>query len=110
MHQLETPYPGRSALAIRQDDRLLAAAGWDGFARLYSAKNGAPLAALDFHRDGLFAIAFAPLKLDLGGGGGARDEDDSSDDEDDMIAGGKALLATGGKEGKISLWNPYPPS
>ncbi|GAA6058717.1 hypothetical protein JCM10212_003405 [Sporobolomyces blumeae] len=56
-----TPSPGKSTLALRNDDKLVATAGWDGEVRLYSAKTLQPLAVLSHHRQAVQAVAFAPV-------------------------------------------------
>lgn len=112
MDRFETPAPGRAAIDIRSDGRLFGVAGWDGEyvlpsrwlaasdkrrrARLYSAKSGAPLAVLSYHRSSLHALAFGPLVEST--------EEDEEEDE------GRAWMAAGGKDETISLWKVYPPS
>ncbi|GAA5985103.1 hypothetical protein JCM10908_002524 [Rhodotorula pacifica] len=120
MHMEATPSPGKSGVAIREDGKLLATAGWDGELRLYSAKTLAPLAVLSLHRLSLQAIAFAPTTLTSSYALGGTLYDSSEEEEDsDKEAGNTAAdsrkggrlrmwLATGGQESKISLWEPYP--
>lgn len=118
MDRFETPAPGRAAIDIRDDGKLVGVAGWDGEyvpsfsplagsdelrrARLYSAKSGAPLAVLSYHRSSLHALAFGPL---LSEGEGGLEEDSDEEEEE-----GRAWMATGGKDERISLWEVYPPS
>ncbi|KAM0755087.1 WD40 repeat-like protein [Meredithblackwellia eburnea MCA 4105] len=101
---LETVAPGRSIIEIREDEKIIAVAGWDGEVRVYSARTGAPLAVLSYHRMSLHALAFAPV---LGHQGIlVEDESDSEDDEDEKP---RAWLAAGGKDTRITLWEVYPP-
>ncbi|KAI5479676.1 WD repeat protein [Pseudohyphozyma bogoriensis] len=114
LQQFATYSPGRSGLDVRDDGKLVAVAGWDAEARLYSAKSGAPLGVLSYHRSSLHAIAFAPVppprKTD-------EDEESLEDDEDEddeaseqnALGQRRAWLATGGKDNRITLWEPYPP-
>lgn len=56
-----------------------------------------PLATLDAHREATLGCAFsAPLRF-LGAPDAARCEDDAS----------RVLLACGGKDGRVSLWDIY---
>ncbi|BGP34618.1 Astra associated protein 1 Asa1 [Rhodotorula toruloides] len=107
IHAEPTDSPGKSAVAVRSDGKLLATAGWDGDLRLYSAKSLQPLAVLSHHRSSLQALDFAPLEPDE-----ASSSIDSNDDSDSEAEGGvaKAWVATGGQEAKVSLWEAYPPS
>lgn len=137
IHVEPTVSPGKSAVAVRSDGKLLATAGWDGECvhlalfvllisvlltllicarprrlRLYSAKSLQPLAVLSHHRSSLQALDFAPLEPDKDG---CRvDSNDDSDSEDDRgrAEGGraKAWVAAGGQEAKVSLWEVYPPT
>ncbi|GAA5862385.1 hypothetical protein JCM3774_002499 [Rhodotorula dairenensis] len=111
MHVEPTPSPGKSGVAIRDDGKLLATAGWDGELRLYSAKTLAPLAVLSLHRLSLQAVAFAPIPrtaTDRDSIEGTESDDDEQE-EGSAAARRRLWLATGGQEFKISLWEPYPP-
>ncbi|GAA5936391.1 hypothetical protein JCM1841_002926 [Sporobolomyces salmonicolor] len=130
IHVEATPSPGKAAVAVRSDGRILGTAGWDGEARLYSAKTLKPLAVLSQHRQSLQALDFAPLsptprarRAHFSSSAGASDEgesdsDSSSSSEEDeraraggRAAGrrGRAWIATAGQDTKISLWEVYPP-
>ncbi|ORY77635.1 WD40-repeat-containing domain protein [Leucosporidium creatinivorum] len=118
LKQTPTEYPGRSALAVRDDGKLLAVAGWDGETRLYSTKSSHPLAVLSYHRTSLHALAFAPCAFPLPPPSSpsnlaepSNDSDSDSDDDDEAPRWSKARpwLAVGGKDEKISLWEMYPP-
>ncbi|KAF9911757.1 ASTRA complex subunit [Linnemannia zychae] len=47
---------------IRNDQKVIALAGWDGRIRLFSAKTLKPLAVLKYHREGLYCLGFANIK------------------------------------------------
>ncbi|XP_053725566.1 guanine nucleotide-binding protein subunit beta-like protein 1 isoform X1 [Synchiropus splendidus] len=76
--------PGVSQLAIRDDGKLLASAGWDHRVRVFGWKKLRPLAVLQYHRDMVQSVAFS----------------DHSDPR-------KRLLAAGSKDQRISLWSIY---
>ncbi|KAK4046597.1 Astra associated protein 1 Asa1 [Microbotryomycetes sp. JL201] len=110
-NKLETPYPGRSSLSVRDDGRLLAVTGWDGELRLYSGKTGKPLAVLSYHRSSLQASAFSPLPSNSTVTQTQRQQHsdlDKLDDSEDDMSNSRAWLAVGGKDERISLWEPYP--
>ncbi|GEM12313.1 WD-40 repeat-containing protein [Rhodotorula toruloides] len=106
IHIEPTDAPGKSAVAVRSDGKLLATAGWDGELRLYSVKSLQPLAVLSHHRSSLQALDFAPLEPDENCS--LADGYENSDDEEEggRAQGGraKAWVATGGQEAKVSLW------
>ncbi|GAA5910232.1 hypothetical protein JCM6882_001781 [Rhodosporidiobolus microsporus] len=141
----ETTSPGKAAIAVRGDGKLVAAGGWDGECRLYSARSLSPLAVLSHHRSSLQAVAFSPILPSPSSSSSSspsqpslpaappflpveEDSDISSEDDDregvatsagagrnGSSAGrrkgrGKVWLAAAGQEGKISLWEVYPPS
>jgi hypothetical protein len=113
-----TKHPGNGAIALRDDGRVCAVAGWDGKfvhyahvyfhgadtyecrVRLYSTKSIKPLGTLAYHKEACQAVAFAhnlvqaPVELH----GEGDDEDD--DGTEDMAR----WLASGGKDGRIALW------
>ncbi|GAA6010871.1 hypothetical protein JCM10207_003968 [Rhodosporidiobolus poonsookiae] len=108
-----TTSPGKSAVAVREDGKLVATAGWDGETRLYSARTLSPLAVLSHHRTSLQALAFAPLSpsstsavpLEDALGGESDSEEEGAERSE-----ARAWLAMGGQETKISLWEVYPPT
>ncbi|GAA5954947.1 hypothetical protein JCM21900_005943 [Sporobolomyces salmonicolor] len=131
IHVEATPSPGKAAVAVRSDGRIVGTAGWDGEARLYSAKTLKPLAVLSHHRQSLQALDFAPLSPTprarraqssssaraSGEGESGSDSSSSSSEEDERArAGGRAAgrrgrawIAAAGQDTKISLWEVYPP-
>jgi WD40 repeat protein len=72
--------PGVAAVAIRQDSRVLATAGWDGKVRLFHYAKRRPLALLHYHRDGVLDVCF-----------NARNK----------------RLASASKDGTIAIWSIY---
>lgn len=107
-----TLHPGRAALAVRYDGRLLASMGWDAVVRLYDAR-------ADDHVSKTGRDALAKLR-ELGAlalqSHGATDHNSTalafacvangSSTEDSP---GRGLLAAGGKDGRVCLWDVYPP-
>ncbi|KAK3844806.1 MAG: WD40-repeat-containing domain protein [Linnemannia gamsii] len=47
---------------IRDDQKVIALAGWDGRIRLFSSKTLKPLAVLKYHREGLYCLGFADIR------------------------------------------------
>ncbi|XP_068422665.1 guanine nucleotide-binding protein subunit beta-like protein 1 isoform X2 [Clinocottus analis] len=76
--------PGVSQLCIREDGKLLSAAGWDHRVRIFGWKKLRPLAVLQYHTDMVLSVAF-------------------SDHQDPR----QRLLAAGSKDHRISLWSIY---
>ncbi|XP_002739759.1 guanine nucleotide-binding protein subunit beta-like protein 1 [Saccoglossus kowalevskii] len=74
---------GISDVNIRDDDRILATAGWDSRIRIFSFKKLKPLAVLCYHRDTVHCLAFSTLQ------------------------GYPGLLAAGSKDKHISFWSIY---
>ncbi|KAF2396531.1 WD40 repeat-like protein [Trichodelitschia bisporula] len=58
---VRTGHAGQQGLAVRSDGRVVATAGWDGKARVYSAKTLGELAVLKWHKEGCYALAFADI-------------------------------------------------
>ncbi|SGY43649.1 BQ5605_C001g00042 [Microbotryum silenes-dioicae] len=107
LDRFEMTGPGKSAVGVRDDGRIIAVSGWDGEVQICSTKSGKPLAVLTYHRTSLQTLAFAPTRQSA-----ERDaeSDNESDDEEDRGNGQqRAWLATGGKDERISLWDIYPP-
>ncbi|KAF1814149.1 WD40 repeat-like protein [Eremomyces bilateralis CBS 781.70] len=82
-----THHPGQQNLRVRSDGLILATAGWDGRARVYSASTLAEVAVLKHTglstkvAQGLYALDFAGLTLQTNGGegGGSKQEGLSGD-------------------------------
>lgn len=71
---------GVADIALRQDGKLLASAGWDGNVRVYKRANGKALAVLKYHTQAASAVVFSPETY---------------------------LLASGARDGTIALWDIY---
>jgi len=116
---VQTKHAGQQSLTLRSDGKIFATAGWDDRVRVYSAKTMKELAVLKWHKEGVYAVAFAPIL-----GEGSQDEAAGSEAADDGGAEGvrnemtvsarrteKAKrthwLAAGSKDGKVSLWEVY---
>ncbi|KAK8211855.1 WD40-repeat-containing domain protein [Phyllosticta capitalensis] len=56
-----TKHSGQQSLNVRSDGRLLATAGWDGRARLYSTRSLSEVAVLKWHQEGCYAVDFAEV-------------------------------------------------
>lgn len=106
---------GHASVAIRKDGNLIAVGGWDGNVRLFD-NHLQHLASLRYHKDTVQAVAFAEISDIEMNVIQEKDEDiDNMDDEDDDelnmngVLGSAAnidkLLITGGKEGRICIWN-----
>lgn len=120
--EVQTRHAGQQGLTVRSDGRVLATAGWDSKARVYSAKTMKEFAVLRWHKDGCYAIAFAevvdtPKKQDI------QPRISTSTDVATTEATGQIYktveqmrnektrtahwLAVGAKDGKVSLWDIY---
>ena len=106
----KTAYPGRAGLAVRDDERILAIAGWDGAVRVHSAKTFKPLAVLEYHRESVFAVAFASTRnYAKEGEGKAYETSRAPKYQTRELRRRRAWLAAAGKDERISLWELYPP-
>ncbi|XP_018412465.1 PREDICTED: guanine nucleotide-binding protein subunit beta-like protein 1 [Nanorana parkeri] len=76
--------PGIADVAIRQDKKILAAAGWDCRVRIFGWKKMKPLAVLQYHSASVHCVAFS-----------------------DHIIPEERLLAAGSKDHRISIWSIY---
>ncbi|KAK0345111.1 Astra associated protein 1 Asa1 [Friedmanniomyces endolithicus] len=108
---VRTKHAGQQSLTLRLDGRIFATAGWDGRVRVYSAKTMKELAVLKWHKEGVYAVAFA------------TDHGQEAADSGDGVVGGERemtvaeqrvrktkethWLAAGSKDGKVSLWDVY---
>ncbi|GLB40474.1 putative WD40 repeats [Lyophyllum shimeji] len=115
-----TKHPGNAALAIRDDGRVCAVAGWDGSVRLYAARTMKHLGTLKYHKSACQAVEFAHAlrveKVEAGIRGsdfkaGAADEEQEEDEEseDEMSWEEKEerarWLVAGGKDSRVSIWS-----
>lgn len=122
---VDTKHSGQQGLRIRCDGRVFATAGWDSKTRVYSTKSMREVGVLKWHTVGCFAVAFANIILH-----------ESSDDvatqtkptDEDVASATRIVprllkmtvkerrvkqatdahwLATGSKDGKVSLWDVF---
>lgn len=115
----KTLHPGSATIAARSDGKVLATAGWDGRIRLYDARSDKGLRELgalevrsgkaegdqgDGQTSGVGAVAFAPLSSSSGTG---KVSGEDSDEEESIE--GRAFLAAAGKDGRVVIWEVYPP-
>jgi len=90
--QREVVNPGMGAALVRDDSSIMVTGGWDARLRVFSWKKPEklkPLAVLDFHSEAVEAMTFSKGRVEEG-----------------RLAG-KRLVAAGGKDGKVSLWDIY---
>lgn len=110
----QTKHAGQQSLKVRSDEKIFATAGWDGRARVFSAKSMKELAVLKWHKEGCYALAFSKVA----GTTPSTPTDDSVDApsikrditvSELRTAKAKAThwLAAGSKDGKVSLWDIY---
>nr|XP_020661126.1 guanine nucleotide-binding protein subunit beta-like protein 1 [Pogona vitticeps] len=76
--------PGIAEVALRQDGKILATAGWDHRVRLFGWKKLKPLAVLDYHGASVHCVAFS-----------------------DHCQPSERLMAAGSKDHRISVWSIY---
>ncbi|KAF9984251.1 Guanine nucleotide binding protein (G protein), beta polypeptide 1-like [Mortierella antarctica] len=57
---------GIAEVKVRNDNKILALAGWDGRIRIFSARTLKPLAVLKHHREGLYCLDIAHMQ-EVGG-------------------------------------------
>lgn len=122
---IDTKHSGQQGLRIRSDGRVFATAGWDSKTRVYSAKSMREVAVLKWHAVGCFSVAFADTTLH----GSSHDVDTQSKSTDEDVASTTTVvprllkmtvkerrvkqatdahwLATGSKDGKVSLWDVF---
>ncbi|KAF3003693.1 ASTRA complex subunit [Curvularia kusanoi] len=116
-----TKHAGQQSLSVRSDGRLFACGGWDSRVRIYSAKTLKEVALLKWHKEGVYAVAFAKLleakdlaNTEVGEYGNADDRVVKRETglsklqrqrEEKMQI--KHWIAAGAKDGKISLWEIF---
>ncbi|GAQ82778.1 WD40 domain-containing protein [Klebsormidium nitens] len=74
--------PGIGDIALREDQRIVATAGWDHRVRIFDCKRRTPLGVLRYHSAAVTSVAFSP---------------------------GGQLLASASRDAAIALWSIYPP-
>nr|POE51795.1 astra-associated protein 1 [Quercus suber] len=116
---LKTKHAGQQALCVRGDGKILATAGWDGRGRVYGVKAFRELAVLKWHKEGMYATAFADVHVE---DSGVLEDEKSTQSTEGVVVKKRPLtvveqrvaktqsthwLAAGSKDGKISLWDIY---
>lgn len=114
---LQTKHAGQQSLVLRSDNAVLATAGWDGRARVYSTGQTGTmqeLAVLKWHREGCYAVAFAHVYDSNKGEHGGEDTGHELAKRDLTVAEKRVQqtrethwVAVGSKDGKVSLWEVY---
>lgn len=122
---IDTKHSGQQGLRIRSDGRVFATAGWDSKTRVYSTKSMREVAVLKWHAVGCFSVAFADITLhesrhDVDTQTKSADEDAASTatvvprllkmtvkERRVKQAADAHWLATGSKDGKVSLWDVF---
>ena len=117
-----TKHAGQQSLSVRSDGRLFACGGWDSRVRIYSAKTLKEVAVLKWHKEGVYAVAFARLleDKDLGSNAEAGTTENMEGKMAKRETGLSKLqrqreekmqvkhwVAAGAKDGKISLWELF---
>ncbi|KAF5382082.1 hypothetical protein D9615_004317 [Tricholomella constricta] len=98
-----TKHPGNGAVAIRDDGRVCAVAGWDGSIRLYATRTMKPLGALRYHKTGCQAVEFAWAFVADDGGDDGEESGDEMDQEEKVERA--RWLVGGGKDNRVSIWS-----
>lgn len=99
---IQTRHAGQQGLAVRNDERIFATAGWDGRMRVYSVKGMKELAVLKWHGEGCYAVAFADVDV-------TTTSERSLTVAELRVEKARTThwLAAGSKDGKVSLWEIY---
>lgn len=84
--ELALSNPGCNVVKLRQDRKIFACGGWDGYLRLFSWKSLRLLAVLTEHQAGVTDVAFC---------------------NEVVKAWNSKIMAVCGADGVISLWNLY---
>jgi len=119
---VNTGHAGQQSLCVRSDGKIYATAGWDERVRVYSTKTMKELAVLKWHKEGIYAVAFANIDVPPHTAASAPVEDGvtvasttqslthaagSVTQRRDAKARTTHWLAAGSKDGKVSLWDIY---
>lgn len=122
---IDTKHSGQQGLRIRSDGRIFATAGWDSKTRVYSTKSMREVAVLKWHAVGCFTVAFADLAVHEPSDDGNTQTNPTDEDAASTTRVAPRLLkmtvkerrvkqatnahwlATGSKDGKVSLWDVF---
>jgi hypothetical protein len=113
-----TKHSGQQSLRMRSDGRIFATGGWDSRIRIYSSKTLKEVAALKWHKEGVYAVDFAQV---LSAEDLRQVEEQDVDEERALTQTGlgklqrqreeqmqlKHWIVAGAKDGKISLWEIF---
>lgn len=101
---IQTKHAGQQGLAVRNDEKIFATAGWDGRMRVYSVKSMKELAVLKWHGEGCYAVAFADVDM-----APVTVEQNLMTVAESRVEKARTThwLAAGSKDGKVSLWEIY---
>jgi len=100
-----TKYAGNASVAIRDDGKVTAVAGWDGKIRLYSTKSFKSLGTLRYHKIACQCIEFArSLQVEENPDSEEIDSDDEELSKEEKIDRSRWLVA-GGKDNRVSVWS-----
>lgn len=117
-----TKHAGQQSLSVRSDGRLLVTGGWDSRVRIYSTKTLKEVAMLKWHKEGVYAVAFAELleastlersrwEVSSANLGGAVMKQETGLSKLQRVREEKMQvkhwLAAGAKDGKVSLWDIF---
>lgn len=107
---IDTKHAGQQSLRVRSDGRLIVTGGWDARVRIYSSKTLKEVAVLKWHKEGVYAVAFADILTaeDLA----VEDSEpetrvESRGQERENETKMKHWVAAGAKDGKVSLWEVF---
>ncbi len=117
-----TKHAGQQSLSVRSDGRLLATGGWDSRIRIYSTKTLKEVAVLKWHKEGVYAVAFAVI-IEGSNSEYSADQKDSVETVGEVVKKDTGLsklqrqreekmqvkhwIAAGAKDGKVSLWEIF---
>jgi WD40 repeat protein len=117
-----TKHAGQQSLRVRSDGRLIVTAGWDSRVRVYSTKTLKEVAVLQWHKEGVYAVAFGelleqedvekPVEKQKAVGEGAEVVKRETglaklQRQREEAVQMKHWVAAGAKDGKVSLWEVF---
>lgn len=107
---VDTKHAGQQSLRVRSDGRLIITGGWDTRIRIYSTRTLKEVAVLKWHKEGVYAVAFAEILTaeDVATQDAVQDrrvQGRGQEREDETRR--KHWVAAGAKDGKVSLWEVF---
>jgi len=97
-----TKHPGNGAVAIRDDGKVCAIAGWDGRIRLYATRTMKALGTLKYHKSNCQVVEFA-RSLESGVKINLRDDDEEEMTEEEQAERARWLIS-GAKDNRVVIW------